>query len=69
MKLAEITKLLNAVVLTGESTEQLDSVDIHTACGSDLMSDVLAFVKEILTRENQRCHLCSSAFIINKSKD
>ena len=26
-------------------------------------------IEQILTRENERCHLCSSAFIINKSHD
>jgi predicted transcriptional regulator len=43
LKLSEIKEILNANVLVGE--ELLDR-DIHSACGSDLMSDVLAFVKE-----------------------
>ena len=43
MKLREIKELLNARVLTGE--ENLDT-EVHSACGSDLMSDVLAFVKD-----------------------
>lgn len=46
MKLSTIRDLLNANVLTGESEDQLMNIDIHTACGSDLMSDVLAFVKD-----------------------
>ena len=41
MKLSEIQDILNAQVLTGEP-----GVEINTACGCDLMSDVLAFVKE-----------------------
>lgn len=44
MKLSEIIKLLDAEVLTGQ--ESVEACDIHTACGCDLMSDVLAFVKD-----------------------
>ena len=43
MKIREIAKLLNADVLCGE--ELLDG-EVHSACGCDMMSDVLAFVKE-----------------------
>lgn len=43
MKIRDIISLLDAEVLCGE--ENLD-VEIHTACGSDMMSDVLAFVKD-----------------------
>ena len=43
MKIREIRSLLDADVLIGE--EHLDK-DMLTACGSDLMSDVLAFVKD-----------------------
>ncbi|HWR09652.1 MAG TPA: DRTGG domain-containing protein [Sporomusa sp.] len=43
MKLAEIQKVLEAEVLCG--MEWLDR-DAKSACGSDLMSDVLAFTKE-----------------------
>ena len=43
MKLLEIKEILNAEVLTGE--ELLDT-EVFAACGSDLMSDVLAFVKD-----------------------
>lgn len=42
MKLREIQKLLDARVLGGE--EFLDR-QIETCCGSDMMSDVLAFTK------------------------
>lgn len=43
MKLKEIVKLLEAEVLTCE--ENLD-MEILSVCGSDLMSDVMAYVKE-----------------------
>lgn len=43
MKINAIKELLNAEVLCGE--ELLES-DVHSACGSDLMSDVLAYVKD-----------------------
>ena len=43
MKLSEIKEILNAEVLTGE--DELDR-EVFSACGSDLMSDVLAFVKD-----------------------
>ena len=42
MKLYEIKEILNAKVLCGE--EFLER-EVHAVCGSDLMSDVLAFVK------------------------
>lgn len=42
MKIAKIQELLSADVLT--CRELLDK-DVHSACGSDMMSDVLAFVK------------------------
>lgn len=43
MKISEIVELLNAEVLCGE--ELLDN-EVHSACGSDMMSDVLAYVKD-----------------------
>ncbi|MDR0406387.1 MAG: hypothetical protein LBH54_06245 [Clostridiales bacterium] len=46
MKLNIVKDLLGARLLTGESDERLARFDIHSACGSDLMSDVLAFVKD-----------------------
>ncbi|HUT46274.1 MAG TPA: DRTGG domain-containing protein [Sedimentisphaerales bacterium] len=42
MKLKDIERILGAEVLTG--TDLLET-DIKMACGSDLMSDVLSFVK------------------------
>lgn len=46
MLLTDIKNLLNAEVLTGESEDELKGKDIKTACGCDLMSDVLAYVKD-----------------------
>lgn len=43
MKVSEIKNILEAEVICGE--EYLDR-DVFTACGSDMMSDVLAYVKE-----------------------
>ncbi len=43
MKLSEVKEILNAKVLTGE--DMLDA-EVNSACGCDLMSDVLAFVKD-----------------------
>ena len=43
MKIAKIQELLKAEVLSGE--ECLDD-DVFAACCSDMMSDVLAFVKD-----------------------
>lgn len=42
MKVSEIIKILDAQVLC---RGDLDA-EVHTACGSDMMSDVLAFVKD-----------------------
>lgn len=43
MKISTLKELLEADILCG--AELLD-VDVHSACGSDMMSDVLAFVKD-----------------------
>ena len=43
MKIKDVVRLLKAEILCGE--DHLDT-DIHTACGSDMMSDVLAYVKD-----------------------
>lgn len=43
MKIGTISTLLNAEVLCGN--DQLES-EVHSACASDMMSDVLAFVKD-----------------------
>lgn len=43
MKVEEIRRILNADLLTGEDNLEME---INSACGSDLMSDVMAYVKE-----------------------
>lgn len=43
VKLKEVKDILDAEVLVGEN--RLDR-EVYLACGSDLMSDVLAFVKD-----------------------
>ncbi len=42
MKVREIVEILDADMLTGDDME----MEIRAACGSDLMSDVMAYVKE-----------------------
>ena len=43
MNVRDIMRILDAEIITGE--DHLDT-EVHTACGSDMMSDVLAFVKD-----------------------
>lgn len=43
MKIEDIAKLLDATVFCCE--EEIGS-EVHSACGSDMMSDVLAYVKD-----------------------
>lgn len=43
MKIKEIIKILDAKLLVGEENLELE---ISSACGADLMSDVMAYVKE-----------------------
>ena len=43
MKIEVVKQLLGAQVVCGE--ENLDA-DVYSACGSDMMSDVLAYVKD-----------------------
>jgi predicted transcriptional regulator len=43
MVITEMMKILDARVLCGENDL---GQEVHSACGSDLMSDVLAFVKD-----------------------
>ena len=43
MKIGQIKELLNAEVICGE--EALER-EVYSACGSDMMSDVLAYVKD-----------------------
>ncbi|HZJ78017.1 MAG TPA: DRTGG domain-containing protein [Clostridia bacterium] len=43
MKVSDIASVLNAEIICGSD---LVDQEVYTACGSDMMSDVLAFVKE-----------------------
>ena len=43
MKISTIKDLLDAEIICGE--ERLD-MEVYSACGSDMMSDVLAYVKD-----------------------
>ena len=43
MKIRQIQELLDAELIVGEETLEND---VHSACGSDMMSDVLAYVKD-----------------------
>jgi predicted transcriptional regulator len=42
MTIREIAKILDAEIICCEENSDLE---VHTACGSDMMSDVLAYVK------------------------
>ena len=43
MTIADVKRILNAEILCGDD---LLEKEVHNACGSDMMSDVLAFVKD-----------------------
>lgn len=43
MTIGDIKNILEAEMICGS---ELENKEIHTACGSDMMSDVLAFVKD-----------------------
>ncbi|MDR1117585.1 MAG: hypothetical protein LBL09_05000 [Oscillospiraceae bacterium] len=43
MQIRDVAKILDAKVIC---CEELLDTEVHSACGADLMSDVLAFVKE-----------------------
>lgn len=43
MTITDVREILNASVITGQ---ELLNNEVHNACGSDMMSDVLAFVKD-----------------------
>lgn len=46
MLLSDVKTILNAEILSGEDENVLSSKEVYSACGCDLMSDVLAFVKD-----------------------
>ena len=43
MKVSEIAEILNAEIVAGK---ELADMEINSACGSDMMSDVLAYFKD-----------------------
>ncbi len=43
MVVSDVKRILNAEYIWGE---ELENTEIHSACGSDMMSDVLAYVKD-----------------------
>lgn len=46
MLLSDVKTIIKAEALTGEDDAELSEKEVRTAFGSDLMSDVLAFVKD-----------------------
>lgn len=78
MTVRQIAEILDAEILCCE--ELADSVSIHSACGSDMMSDVLAYVKDqgmLLTglvnpqvvRTAEMMDMCCVAFVRGKRPD
>ena len=76
MTVKEVVRILNATVLVDGDME----TEIKTACGSDMMSDVLAFVKDqgmLLTglvnpqvvRTAEMMDMCCVAFVRGKRPD
>ncbi len=43
MRVSDVKNILDAEYICGE---ELKETEIHSACGSDMMSDVLAYVKD-----------------------
>ena len=43
MKISQIAQILEGTFVTGE---ELSDREVYSACGSDMMSDVLAYVKD-----------------------
>ena len=78
MTVKEIAGILNAEILCCE--DAASDVQIHSACGSDMMSDVLAYVKDqgmLLTglvnpqvvRTAEMMDMCCVAFVRGKRPD
>ena len=79
MQLRDIVKILDAEIITENDDSALD-IDVHTACGSDMMSDVLAYVKDqglLLTglvnpqvvRTSEMVDIVAIAFVRGKRPD
>ncbi len=77
MTVNDIKRYLNAEIICGED---LMDTEVHTACGSDMMSDVLAFVKDqavLLTglinpqvvRTAEMMDICCIVFVRGKMPD
>lgn len=77
MTVYDIKGYLDAQVICGED---LMATEVHTACGSDMMSDVLAFVKDqavLLTglvnpqvvRTAEMMDICCIVFVRGKQPD
>lgn len=66
LSIKEVLEILNADILVGE--DMLDN-HVKTACGSDLMSDVLMFVKEqtLLLTGLTNAHVVRTAEILDVS--
>lgn len=64
MLLKKIKEILNAEILYGEN---LLDIDIKSACGADLMSDVLSFTKEdsLLLTGLTNSHLIRTAEMVD----
>lgn len=78
MTVRQIAEILDAEILC--NAERIDEVNIHSACGSDMMSDVLAYVKDqgmLLTglvnpqviRTAEMMDMCCIAFVRGKRPD
>jgi len=78
MTVRQIAEILDAEILCCE--DLAGSVNIHSACGSDMMSDVLAYVKDqgmLLTglvnpqvvRTAEMMDMCCIAFVRGKRPD
>ena len=63
MRLSDIKTILHAEVLWGE--EHLDR-EVFSACGSDFMSDVLAFVKTQVVRTADMVEMKCIVFVRGK---
>ena len=77
MKISEIRELLDADLLVGQDIAEKE---VFSACGSDMMSDVLAYVKDqavLLTglvnsqviRTAEMMDMCCIAFVRGKRPD
>ena len=78
MTVKEIVKILHAEIFT--CAELAETTEIHSACGSDMMSDVLAYVKDqglLLTglvnpqvvRTAEMMDICCVVFVRGKLPD